>query len=182
MNNNRGFTLLEVMVAIFIFATGMMAFMAYHAKANSILFDNESAQFAHALAINLAEEINSLSSEDIRELSGAGCFASGGTCQDGNIRDYFDKGGSFINGPFDSWGKYSTSGTFLFYRLIQMRTYSDVTQTSNLPNSQLGLLRHFEVHVGYPNRAGAETKCSNLGTPNCNYVVVPVVRPASSEP
>jgi len=32
MKNYYGFTLIEVVVAIFVFSSGMMAFMAYHAR------------------------------------------------------------------------------------------------------------------------------------------------------
>lgn len=178
MKNTRGFTLLEVMIAIFVFSTGMMAFMAYHARANSMMFENESSQIAHSLALNLAEEISSLSSEDIRDLSEAACFASGGTCQDANIGIYFDRGGSFITGPFDSWGKPTTTdGTFMFYRLILMRTYDEMTQTSNPEQSQFGLLRHFDVYAAWPSRAGATTKCSSLGVANCNYIRIPIIKP-----
>lgn len=175
----KAFTLIEVMISLFVFSTGMLAFMAYHARANSMMFENESSLIAHSLALNLAEEINSLSPEDTRDLCDVACFSSGGTCQDALIANNLDKGGSFASGPFDSWGKPlggSPNETFMFYRLILMSTYSQMTQTSNSENTQLGLLRHFEVVAAWPRKAFPSLKCSSLGNPDCNYVRVPVVK------
>jgi len=180
MNKFRAFTMIEVMIAIFIFSTGMFAFMAYHARANAMMFDNESSQIAHSLAINLAEEINSLTMEDSRALSEAGCLQSGAICSDGSLSNFFS--GSFIGGPFDSFGKPVGGGSdqpFMFYRLVTMRTYNDITQSSNPAISQLGLLRHFEVIVAWPSRDHPGFSCDNVGYGNCYYVTIPVVKPIS---
>jgi len=178
----NGFTLIEVMIAIFIFTTGMLAFMSYHARANSMLFENESAQIAHSIALNMAEDINSMDPAELRELSGVACFASGGTCQDANIAYYMDKSGSYAYGPYDSLGKPlvgSVTGSYLFYRLIRMRTYDEITQESNFENSTLGLMRHFDVIAAWPRRGSPDVRCSGLGNQFCNYVVVPIVKPVS---
>ena len=183
MFSRKGFTLIEVMIAIFIFSTGMMAFMAYHARANSMMFENESSLIAHSLALNLAEEINSLSPQDTRLLCEAGCFASGGTCQDALISHLLL--GSTTSGPYDSWGKPISGAadqTYMFYRLILMDTYSEMTQTSNASNTQLGLLRHFQVITAWPRKESPTIKCDSLGFGNCNYVTVPVVKFISPTP
>ncbi len=182
MKNLRGFTLLEVMIAIFVFSTGMMAFMAYHARANSMMFDNESSQIGQSLALNLAEEINSLVPQDLRDLSEASCLQSGSICQDSSLKTYFDRGGSFVSGPYDSWGKSISFGSdqpFMFFRMLKMATYDESTQTSNPENSQLGLLRHFDVYVAWPTREGPSVKCSNLGVSGCNYIRIPIVKPVN---
>jgi len=183
MNKNfEGFTLLEVMISIFVFSTGMLAFMAYHARANAIMFENESAQTAHSIALNMAEDINSMSAEDIRELSQAPCFASGGTCQDANIAYYLDKSGSYQYGPYDAWGKPlngATTGSYLFYRLILMGSYNDVTQTSNFATSHLGLLRHFDIFTAWPRKGSPDVRCSSLGNQFCNYVRIPIIKLSS---
>lgn len=178
-NCRKGFTLIEVVIAIFVFSTGMLAFMSYHARANSILFENESAQIAHSIALNMAEDISSMSPVDLRELSTVACFASGGTCQDANIAFYMDRGGSYAYGPYDSLGKPlsgSATGSYLFYRMIRMRSYNDMTQESNFENSQLGLLRHFDVVASWPRRGSPDVKCSGLGNQFCNYVTIPVIK------
>jgi len=69
MKNYYGFTLIEVVVAIFVFSSGMMAFMAYHARANTMIFETESSQIAHALGLNLIEEINSMTPARFSELA-----------------------------------------------------------------------------------------------------------------
>ena len=61
MRKIKAFTLIEVMISIFIFTTAMLGYMSFHAHSMSVIFDNESAQFAHALAFNLVDEINSMS-------------------------------------------------------------------------------------------------------------------------
>jgi prepilin-type N-terminal cleavage/methylation domain-containing protein len=183
INRFKGFTLLEVMIAIFVFSTGMLAFMAYHARANAIMFENESAQIAHSVALNMAEDINSMSSQDLRALSQAACFASGGTCQDANIYTYMDRGHSYAYGPYDAWGKPlsgAVTGNYLFYRLILMTSYNDLTQTSNFENTQLGLLRHFDVYAAWPRRETPDVKCSSLGNQFCNYVRIPIVKVISA--
>ena len=72
MRKNRAFTLIEVMISIFIFTTSMLGYMAFHAHSMSVLFENESAQFAHALAFNLVEEFNSMSYDSFKALAGSG--------------------------------------------------------------------------------------------------------------
>jgi hypothetical protein len=120
--------------------------------------------------------------EDSRDLSEAGCLQSGGLCYDASLGSYFDEGNSFVGGPFDSFGKPIGGGSdqpFMFYRLVTMRSYNEITQTSNPAISQLGLLRHFEVIAAWPSRDYPSLKCNNVGMANCNYVRIPVVKPIS---
>ncbi len=176
----KGFTLLEVMVSIFIFSSGMLAYMAYHSKVNSMVFDNESSKIAHSLALNLAEEMMSMSSEDYYELSKD--KENGNSIWMDNI--LFDSDENMA-GPFDSRGKPGSSGDkFQFYRFIRFSTYDIETDTYNPAPSLYGKLRHFDIIVAWPFKQYGEhtNKCgdSNYITSNsniyCNFLSIPVVR------
>lgn len=181
----KGFTLLEVMIAIFVFSSGMMAFMSYHARANTMVFETESAQIAHSIAINLAQEVSSMTPERFRQLCDASNITYGAIYQDANVSHYFDQGGSFTVGPFDSWGQPlngSDGENYMFYRMIKIDTYGNMTDTSNPGASQLARLRHLEVIVSWPLKGHGAVRCNSVGKPECNYVVIPVVKGVAIEP
>jgi len=180
--NENGFTLLEVMVAIFVFSSGMMAFMSYHARANTMVFETESSQTAHAIAINLAQEVSSMTPARFKELCDTSGITIGAIYQDANVSYYFDQGGEFATGPFDSWGKPlngAATGDYLFYRMIRIDTYDNITDSSNQEGSQLARLRHFEVIVSWPLKGHGTVKCNSVGKQGCNYLTIPIVKNVS---
>ena len=69
MKKIKAFTLIEVMISIFIFTTSMLGYMAFHAHSMAMLFENESAQFAHSLAFDLVDEINAMSYDSFKNFS-----------------------------------------------------------------------------------------------------------------
>jgi type II secretory pathway pseudopilin PulG len=174
----KAFTLVECMVSIFIFSAGMLGFMAYHTRSTIMMFENESAQLAHALALNLADEINSLSGDDLRDMKES---LGTGLNFDNKIADFIDKGtGTFNTSPFNSFGISSTSDSYLLYRMIQADSYSNKTQTANPEISHLGLLWHFDILVGWPKKGYPSKQCNSMGESECNYVRVPIVKPVSA--
>jgi len=179
MKRYAGFTLLEVMVAIFIFSSGMMAFMAYHARANTMIFDTESSQIAHALGLNLVEEISSMTPARFIELCDNSGITYGAIYQDANLSHYFDQGDTFVVGPFDAWGKPlggDPSEPYMFYRMLKINTYTSMTDTSYVETSQFNRLRHVDVIISWPLRGHSSTKCNSEGKQECNYLYIPVVK------
>lgn len=181
----KGFTLLEVMIAIFVFSTGMMAFMTYHSRANTMIFETESAQIAHSIAVNLAQEVSSMTPERFREVCEESGITHGAIYQDSNLSYYFDQGGEFAVGPFDAWGKPlngAVSGKYLFYRMLKINTYNNMTDSSNPETSQLARLRHFEVIVSWPLKGHGSVRCNSVGKAQCNYIIIPIVKGVSIAP
>lgn len=176
----KGFTLFEVMVSIFVFSSGMLAYMAYHSKVNSMVFDNESSKIAQALALNLSEEIMAMEPEDYYDLtkekeSGSSVFMD-------NILFETDE---FRAGPFDPWGKPgASSGDFRFFRFVRFSTYDNETDTFNPSPSLYGKLRHFEVIVAWPfkmygahtNKCGESNYITSTNNIYCNVLTIPAVR------
>lgn len=177
MKRYCGFTLIEVVVSIFIFSSGMMAFMAYHARANTMIFDTESAQIAHALGLNLTEEINSMTPERFLELCDKSGITYDAIYQDANLSIYFDQGGTFVVGPFDSWGKPEASGQqYMFYRMLKINTYANMTDASYVATSQFNRLRHIEVIISWPMKGHGSTQCNSEGKVGCNYLYIPLIK------
>jgi len=176
----KAFTLLEVIVSLFVFSTGMLAYMSYHVRANEVMFENESAQIAHSLALNLAEEIVAMEPKDFYELS-KDREDGNSTWLDTIFFDSEDKSA----GPFDSRGKPGSNGeNFQFYRFLRFSTYDKETDTFNPAPSIFGKLRHVEIIVSWPfKQHGANTdKCGTVSyfmsnsNQYCNYITIPVVR------
>ena len=185
MKKESGFTLLEVMISIFIFSSGMMAFMSYHARANTLVFETESSQIAHSIAVGLAQEVSSMTPERFRQLCDESNVTYGAIYQDANLSNYFDGGGEFAVGPFDSWGKPlngSATENYMFYRMLKIDTYEGMTDISHPDTSQFSRLRHLEVIVAWPLKGHGATKCNSLGKPACNYLEIPVVKFVAIEP
>lgn len=181
MKKVYGFTLIEIMISIFIFSSGMMAFMAYHARANSMIFETESSQIAHSIALNLIEEINSMTPARFSLLADKERNSSlvyDSINSDSALAHLFDQ--SFVVGPFDAWGK-PLGGTpnesFMFYRMIKITTYGAMTDAAFPATSQFSRLRHVEVITAWPKKASGSVKCSDISHPNdCNYLYIPLVK------
>ena len=181
----RGFTLLEVMIAIFVFSTGMMAFMSYHARANTMVFETESAQIAHAIGTNLAQEVSSMTPERFRLLCDTSGIAYGTYVQEGYISNYFDQGGEFEKGPFNAWGEPVSSAStdeYMFYRFFLIDTYQGMTDIAAPATSQLARLRHFEIFVSWPLKGHGSVKCNAVGKSECNYLRIPIIKGVAIEP
>lgn len=184
MKKNKGFTLLEVVISLFIFSSGMMAFMAYHAKANSLAFDNESSQTAHALALNLSEEINSMTPERFFLLTENESVVKGAYTFDYMLVQYIDSlrddSGTPVNvSPFDSFGKpgASSTGIFNYWRFIRINTYDSETDTFNPDPSLYGKLRQVDVIVSWPFKDKGAVQCNQIDKfDSCNYLTIPVVK------
>lgn len=173
MRKNRAFTLIEVMVSIFIFTTSMLGYMAFHAHSMSVLFENESAQFAHALAFNLIEEFNSMSYDSFKELAGSGSVV---TLQESTLQDDKYLGATYKISPFYMTG----SASYAFYRHIVIAPYSMATGNYAQPGTYLSTLYQIEVSVYWPKMGHGESSCTNESSSefdaNCNKLTIPLVR------
>ncbi|MBR6421474.1 prepilin-type N-terminal cleavage/methylation domain-containing protein [bacterium] len=173
MRKNRAFTLIEVMVSIFIFTTSMLGYMAFHAHSMSVLFENESAQFAHALAFNLVEEFNSMSYDSFKELAGTGSVVN---LQESTLQNDKYLGANYRISPFYMTG----SASYAFYRNIVIAPYSMATGTYVQPGTYLSTLYQIEVSVYWPKMGHGEYPCTNSSSAgfddNCNALTIPLVR------
>lgn len=178
MKNIKAFTLIEVMVSIFIFSTAMLGYMAFHAHSMSVLFDNESAQFAHSLAFNLVDEIDAMSADSFDKFKDAFNGAHGTYKLDSDLSSYFSS--NFQSSPFNSFGeKLSGESTapYRFYRKVLLDTYSNKTKTSVPMGSYLSTLYHVEVYVLWPKKEYPTANCSDTSSSDkCNSVLIPLVR------
>mgnify|MGYP003571299846 CR=1 FL=1 len=171
MSKIKAFTLIEVMISIFIFTTAMIGYMAFHAHSMSVIFDNESAQFAHSLAFNLVEEINSMSYKDFAKL-----VENTGSQQ----LDTFLKGNSYFGDNFGVSPFYMTDTlSYKFNRYIKSTKYTDMTGTFAQTGTFTATLYHVEVSVYWPKRGFGTVDCTsslqNFET-KCNEIRIPIVR------
>lgn len=185
MRKIKAFTLIEVMVSIFIFTIAMLGYMAFHAHSMSVIFDNESAQFAHALAFNLIEEINSMSYEDFKELAketaaGPGSNSAGKKDSEilANKPHYF--GSSYGYSPF-FLAEYADYKSYRFNRYIVTRKYAsdEVSGTYAMPGTFLSTLYEVRVTVVWPKRGYGHVDCvpgQSGSDVSCNSVSLPLVR------
>lgn len=179
MRKIKAFTLIEVMVSIFIFTTAMLGFMSFHAHSMSVIFDNESAQFAHAIAFNLIEEINSMSYKDFKALVGQ----TSSKVKDTVLQNQNYLGANYGVSPFYMTGDYSSSdsSSYRFNRYIQTLKYTDalVSGAYVAPGSFMDTLYEVRVEVFWPKR-GYGTKECYPNAPNfdreCNSIALPLVR------
>ena len=173
MRKIKAFTLIEVMISIFIFSTAMLGYMAFHAHSMSVLFDNESAQFAHSLAFNLVEEINSMSYKDYAKLVEKTSQAQPQLDNFLNTSAYF--GEKFGVSPF-----YMTDTTsYRFNRYIKTTKYTDLTGVYAQDGTFTSTLYHTEVSVYWPKRGyGGENCTANMQNfeTKCNEIRIPIVR------
>ena len=173
MRKNRAFTLIEVMISIFIFTTSMLGYMAFHAHSMSVLFENESAQFAHALAFNLVEEFNSMSYDSFKALAGSGSVVN---LQESTLQDEKYFGSNYPISPFYMTG----SASYPFYRNIVIAPYSMATGNYAVGGTYLSTLYQVKVSVYWPKMGHGEYQCTNSGAAgfddNCNSLTIPLVR------
>ena len=172
MRKNSAFTLIEVMISIFVFTTAMLGYMAFHAHSMSVLFDNESSQFAHALAFNLIDEINSMSAETFDNLI-KNSGALGSTKEDSDITPSLFTS-NFKKGPFTI----SEGDGYKFIRTVRIEKYTDRTSTFAPEESYLATLYHVEIGVYWPKRgSGNIDDCyKDRANPGCNQLLIPLVR------
>lgn len=184
MRKIKAFTLIEVMISIFIFTTAMLGYMSFHAYSASVLFDNESAQFAHSLAFNLVDEINSMSYESFFKLTsndadkGGFAFSRNTKIFDWEVKakdsDLF--GTDFAVSPFNIFGKHDENASYRFYRAIRIDSYTNKTQTYAQTGSYLSTLYHVDVLVFWPKKGYPDADCSNYNETACNMLSIPIVR------
>ena len=171
MRKIKAFTLIEVMVSIFIFTTAMLGYMSFHAHSMSLIFDNESAQFAHSIAFNLVEEINSMSYDEFASL----------VAEEGNmISDSLLKGNKYFGDNYSVSPFYMTDTlSYKFNRFIEKQKFTEFTGTFAQTGSFNSTLYHIEVVVYWPKRGYGSTDCKaslqNFET-KCNEIRIPLVR------
>lgn len=184
MRKIKAFTLIEVMISIFVFTTAMLGYMAFHAHSMAVVFDNESAQFAHALAFNLVDEINAMSFESFGDLVGDQTSTPVKTALVGtssqldtvmtNSKLFGDK---FLASPFNILGAQDSTGPYRFYRAVRADSYANKTQTYTQPGTFLSTLYHVDITVYWPKKGYPDVNCfSNYSEAACNYLSIPLVR------
>lgn len=186
MKRIKAFTLIEVMISIFIFTTAMLGYMAFHAHSMAVLFDNESAQFAHSLAFNLIDEINSMSFEAFGDMVGDPSAVPAKTAMVGTssqsdviMADPKLLGPTFKSSPFNILGEHEdpSSGTYLFYRVVRADSYANRTQTYTQQGTFLSTLYQVDVDVYWPKKGYPKAKCASLySEEQCNHISIPLVR------
>lgn len=191
IRQNKGFTLLEVMMSIFVFMIGMIGFVKFQIRSSEMIFDNESAQIAHTLAFNLLEDIDSMDSQKLRDM----LDSIGGTTSDfpdSTLAEWMstDATTAFSSGPYNSFGLADNSAGFKFYRRVSVQKYaSNAIAGSGFytqKNSPYDLLRQINVYVLWPRREYAgSTKCTNMSDSNfateCQVVKLSLLRPIAKE-
>ena len=170
----KAFTLIEVMVSIFVFSSAMLGFMAFHAHTMAVLFENESAQFAHSLAFNLVDEINAMAYDSFSKFTSKTSWTD-----DADVEGFF--GSNFKKSPFDSFGNQvagSSSATYRFYRALKVDTYSHQTQVYTQTGTYLSTLYHVDVRVAWPKKEWPNATCdvSGYNSSKCNSINIPLVR------
>ena len=173
MRKTKAFTLIEVMISIFIFTTAMLGYMSFHAHSMSVLFDNESAQFAHSLAFNLIEELNAMNAKDFKAVVEA--IGEGGTATDTLLSNYL--GNTYHTSPFNLVKFEGSSGAYQFYRVIEVTKYATATHTSVPENSFKSTLYEVNVSVHWPKHGQGAENCETYNETKCNRISIPLVRP-----
>lgn len=186
MRKIKAFTLIEVMISIFIFTTAMLGYMAFHAHSMAVLFDNESAQFAHALAFNLVDEINSMSYDAFGYMVGDETTTPqkpGYVGTELKLDSVMQKpelfGTNFVASPFNVLGEQDDSGPYRFYRVVTADSYSNKTQRYTQQGTFLSTLYHVEVKVYWPKKEAADPTMNCFSSYNetqCNVITIPLVR------
>ena len=179
MKKFKAFTLIEVMISIFVFSSAMLGFMAFHAHTMAVLFENESAQFAHSLAFNMIDEINAMSYDSFHEVQEYISTKNGWMDDnDDTLKTMF--GSDFKESPFNSFGKQVAVGgdNYLFCRSLQVDTYAKKTQVYVQNGTYLSTLYHIEVRVAWPKKENPTQDCcaSNYKNDKCNAIIIPLVR------
>lgn len=184
MNKIKAFTLIEVMVSIFIFTTAMLGYMTFHAHSMDVLFDNESAQFAHALAFNLVDEINSMSYDSFGYMVGdqtstpkKTALVGASSQSDAIMKNEKLFGDSFLESPFNILGAQDSTGSYRFYRVVRANSYANKTQSYVQQGTFLATLFQVDVAVYWPKKGHPDVNCyANYSETECNYISIPLVR------
>ncbi|MBP5591744.1 prepilin-type N-terminal cleavage/methylation domain-containing protein [bacterium] len=184
MKKIKAFTLIEVMISIFIFTTAMLGYMAFHAHSMEVIFDNESAQFAHALAFNLVDEINSMSYDSFGYMVGdqtstpkKNALVGTASQADTIMADSKLFGSSFLSSPFNILGAQDSTGSYRFYRVVRADSYANKTQSYVQPGTFLSTLYQVDVSVYWPKKGNPTVNCfANYSEAQCNYISIPLVR------
>ena len=174
MRKIKAFTLIEVMISIFIFTTAMLGYMSFHAHSMSVVFDNESAQFAHSLAFDLIEEINSMSYKDFSTLVDA-TLNKANPVDDKIIQDILHLPDAQIR---KNPHHLVEGDDYKFNRFIATQKYTDKTGVFAQTGSFVSTLYNVEVSVYWPKRGKGDKDCtsnSNFET-DCNQILIPLVR------
>ena len=171
MNKFKAFTLIEVMISIFVFSSAMLGFMAFHAHTMSVVFDNESAQFAYALAFNLIDEINAAPNDLFTKLKGFNTPEPDKTLSATNLF-----GEDFKASPFNSFGQQTKSTeNYRFYRKFKVQPYSTTTGVNVHAGTHLSTLYEVEVTVKWPKRNDPTANCDSESA-SCDVISVILVR------
>lgn len=190
MMRKNGFTLLEVMISIFIFGIGMLVYMNFQARSSALMFDTETTIVASMLANEFAEAVSSLSdvSDGVipSEFQKFTDSDSGSTltCKtwylDSEAKTAYGNNLAIISGPFDGRGKQVATGSNgFFYRFIRISTYNADVNGGNCDftdSTSYGVLRVVKIMVRWPLKDHSEAVCSAVDTANCDQIEVTLVK------
>ncbi len=182
----KAFTLIEVIVAIALFSTGLIGYMAFQNHAATVSFDADSSRTANQLAVELMETISSMTPKSFSDLTQQinpdqyykdfqiAAYLPGLRDADNNLNNAgpFDHRGSPLNG--------NESGHYLYYRFLRIQQYVIETNKVGLynPGSDYDNLMHIEITVVWPKRHNHEVAC-NIPNPNpqqCNRISISLVK------
>jgi len=171
-----GFTLLEILFSILVFSVGMLAYLNYQAKASTMLFEAESANIATALAVEIPEEVNSLSEDNFALI-----VEAAGDLPTAWMADSAFKNLStllrFRAGPwFDPFGN-STNNNGYFERQVRVTSFNALTGSNYTENTPHEALRVVEVWVRWPTRANTTGQCTGEpGSTGCHHIVTRAIK------
>ncbi len=174
-----GFTFLEILFSIVVFSVGMLAYMDYQARTTSILFETESSVIATGLAVEIAEELNSVTEEDMRVIveDNFTTFPSNWVTD----AEFKALSGLFnwTPGPFDEFGRpISGGGVGMFNRMVRVTSFNNLTGSNYEENTPLEVLRVVEIVVAWRQKDAPTAQCNVLPLPaGCNEVRNLVIKP-----
>jgi len=177
MRKLRAFTLIEVMISIFVFTTAMLGYMAFHSHSMSVLFENESAQFAHSLAFNLIEEFNAMSYDSFQKITDDILHKQAGELAEATLatNDFF--GTNYATSPFYM---NKNGASYAFYRKISIQSYSQATGHYAAKGTYLATLYEIKVYVYWPKIGHGNANCSDRNddafNTDCNEIMAVLVR------
>ncbi len=173
--NGAGFTFLEVLFSLLVFSIGMLAYFNYQAKASAMLFEAESADIAARLAVEIPEEVNSLTEDEFRTIVEAAGALPTAWMPDSDFKALSPLL-QFRAGPlFDTFGNPSANG--YFERQVRVTSFNALTGGNYSDLDPHGALRVVEVWVRWPNRANTAGQCN--GGPDdtgCHHVVTRAIK------
>ncbi len=172
-----GFTLLEVLFSILVFSIGMLAYFTYQSRAAAMLFESESAEIAARLALEIPEEVNSLTEESFRTIVEAAGDLPTSWMSDSDLKSISNGLLQFRPGPyFDSFGNPSNNSGY-FERQVRITSFNALTGSDYSDLDPHGALRVVEVWVRWPTRANTSGQCN--GGPDdaaCHHVITRAIK------